>query len=97
MATKSFSVKEILDIAMHVYAESLMEQIRDANNNYLAYTRHKLNQGNPELKVEDMEWYFCDEHDIHNHSKRIPDLNAYIIETLKNVSPKFKERYEAKC
>ena len=104
MAMKSFNVEDILDIAVYHYSQDLISHIRNANNNSLSYTEYKLNQGSPnvtfygkDLKLEDIfEWYFCDEHGYHDHSKRTPDLNAYIIETLKNVSPKFKERYEAK-
>ena len=104
MATKSFSVEEILDIAVHCYSQALISHIRDANNNSLSYTEYKLNQSNTnltfygkDLKLEEIfEWYFCDEHDIHAHSKKTPDLNDYIIEVLMNVNPEFKKRYEAK-
>ena len=98
-------MEEIIELAVHCYSQDLISHIRDANNNSLTHTEYKLNQGTPnvtfsgkDLKLEDIfEWYFCNEHNHHCYSKRTPDLNDYIIETLKNVSPEFKERYEAKC
>ena len=33
MATKSLSVEDILDIAVHHYCQDLISHIRDANNN----------------------------------------------------------------